>query len=285
MSSFINFEIFQDDGELTNPDVSNVNIQNNGKYPDILPDQAKQHNRNTEKKNLNSQFLEAAVTPDRFKWNNDPEVSNLMPFHSAPVTPKNHHPVVSQPGIVSASAPGTPARDEINPPMVKRVTVSSLENKDAALLAPSAFKTVNGSNSSSRSDLGIIGSGLRQENTAAYNKFVDQIGKMQLEERTSPRQLPADPNLAPGNRSFDHRNIENQMQEDGSHMPPRSQSQQQKLLQNQRMAQIQQAQLLQQQKLQEIAKLGKQNTSHSNEPAARGKLILTFLPRYLFIPI
>ena len=171
------------------------------------------------------------------------------------VTPKNHYPVVSQPGIVSASAPGTPARDEINPPMVKRVTVSSLENKDAALLAPSAFKTVNGSNSSSRSDLGIIGSGLRQENTAAYNKFVDQIGKMQLEERTSPRQLPADPNLAPGNRSFDHRNIENQMQEDGSHMPPRSQSQQQKLLQNQRMAQIQQAQLLQQQNCKKLQSL------------------------------
>lgn len=216
--------------------------------------------------NLNSQFLEAAVTPDRFKWNNDPEVSNLMPFHSAPVTPKNHFPIVSQSGIVSASAPGTPARDEINPPIVKRVTVSSLENKDEALLAPSAFKTVNGSNSSSRSDLGIIGSGLRQENTAAYNKFVDQIGKMQVGERTSPRQLPAGPNLAPGNRSFDLRNIENQMQED----TPRSQSQQQKLLQNQRMAQIQQAQLLQQQKLQEIAKLGKQNT-HLNEKSAKGK--------------
>ena len=204
-----------------------------------------------------------------------------MPFHSAPVTPKNHFPIVSQSSIVSASAPGTPAKNEIIPPMVKRVTVSSLENKDTVLLAPSAFKTVNGSNSSSRSDLGVIGSGLRQDNCtdrSAYNKFVDQIGKIQLGERTSPRQLPADPKLAPGNRSFDLRNIENQMQENVSRTSPvpQPQSQQQQLLQNQRMATIQQAQLLQQQKLQEIAKLGKQSTSRINEPL-RGNLIKSSL--------
>lgn len=263
----------KDEGQSSHPDVSNVNFQSNGKYPDILPDQAKkQQKQNNEKVNLNSQFLEAAVTPDRFKLNNDPEVSKLMPFNSAPVTPKNHYPVITEPHFISASAPGTPNnRSETNPPLVKRVTVSSLENKDAVLLAPSAFKTVNGSNSSSRSDLGVIGSGIRQEiiDTTAYNNFVDQIGKLQVREKAaSPRQLPANPKLAPGNRSFELRNIENQMHEDsGSRMPhaPRPQSQQQQLLQNQRMAQIQQAQLLQQQKLQEIAKLGKQdnvNDSH-----------------------
>ena len=80
--------LFQGDGEFEsqNPDVSIVSVQNNGKYPDVLPDQVKKQDRQSEKVNLEDQFLEAIVTtPDRFKWQNDSEVSRLMPFHSAPV--------------------------------------------------------------------------------------------------------------------------------------------------------------------------------------------------------
>eukprot|EP00111_Clytia_hemisphaerica_P011414 TCONS_00033427-protein len=263
------------DGEFEsqNPDVSIVSVQNNGKYPDVLPDQVKKQDRQSEKVNLEDQFLEAIVTtPDRFKWQNDTEVSRLMPFHSAPVTPKNHFPTVAQTNVVSASAPGTPDRHPLNPPQVKRMSAHPPGLSDKGLLAPSAFKAV-GSNSSSNNDLGAIGSGAptpSDKDKSAYNTFVDQLGKIQL-DRTSPRQLPADPKLAPGNRSFSHRELETRQNEvpHGGMIPPRARppSQQQQLLQAQRMAQIQQAQLLQQQKLQEIAKLGKQG---SNLPQSQG---------------
>ena len=149
---------------------------------------------------------------------------------------------------------------------------------DKGLLAPSAFKAV-GSNSSSNNDLGAIGSGVptsSDKDKSAYNSFVDQLGKIQL-DRTSPRQLPADPKLAPGNRSYSHRELETRQHEapHSGMVPPRARppSQQQQLLQAQRMAQIQQAQLLQQQKLQEIAKLGKQGT---NGRPNEGKICLCY---------
>jgi len=244
-----------------NPDVSMVSVQSNGSFPDVLPDQAKTHN--SEKRNLDSQFIDAAFTPDRLPPKDD-EVSKYMPFHSAPVTPKNHFSAVSS-NTISASAPGSPSQHQngLEPPFVHRLTVQPPgfnDQKDDVLQPPSAFKAVN-SSSSSNNDLGAIGSGSRHGDKDAYNKFVNQLGQMHLgSERISPRQIGADPKLAPGNGAR-HPESGRNAPVDPLKMNQHSgkpQSQQQQLLQAQRMVQIQQAQLLQQQKLQEIAKLGRQ---------------------------
>lgn len=242
--------------KLIHPDVSIVSVQGGSRYPDVLPDQAKLQ---SEKMNLDAQFMEAAVTPDRFK-SNDAEVAKLMPFHSAPVTPSHNFQSISSANMVSVSAPGTPNRHD--PPAVKRVSANSLE-KENVLMAPSAFKALSSPTASSKGDVGVIGSGIRQvSDQNAYNKFVDQLTQMKLNgDRTSPRQLPADPKLAPGNRShqkMDPLSTLNHHHDSQMHPQPQSQSEQQQLLHAQRMAKIQQAQLNQQKKLQEIAKLGRQ---------------------------
>jgi len=249
-------------------------VNGGSRYPDVLPDQAKIR---SEKMNLDAQFMEAAVTPDRFK-SNDAEVANLMPFHSAPVTPSHTFHAVSSDNMVSVSAPGTPNRNY--PPTVKRVSVSMLE-KESVLMAPSAFKTVSSPTASSKGDVGVIGSGIRQpSDKSAYNKFIDQLTQMKITgDRTSPRQLPADPKLAPGNKS--HQKVDplltlNHLHENNHQKaPPSAQSEQQQLLYAQRMAKIQQAQLHQQKKLQEIAKLGRQANPPQN--ATIGVYFLSFI--------
>lgn len=245
------------------PDVSMVEIQKTSSYPDLLSETMRaakvSQDVNSNMERLASDYNQLNVTPDRsMKYLHNPDES--LPFHSAPPTPRqNMYPLTAM-AQHSVSAPGTPEhRLHTDPPHVQRLSAfTSPRGKESRLIAPSAFQTI-------KTDIGVIGSGkpnvevelktasqlVRNEQTRSLPNNLDQRlapGSGLIRSNLSNNSV--NPNLAPGHPLKSHMQSTPLSKQQGPQQPL---SQQQQLLEAQRLAQIHQAQLLQQQKLQQIA--------------------------------
>ena len=262
------------------PDVSLVHIQNNS-HSDLLSETVRatkgslMSSTDGSMEHLNAKYKQLNVTPDRsMKYLHHSEES--LPFHSAPATPRQTlYPLSAMVTQHSASAPGTPEhRLQNDPPLVQRLSAfTSPRGKESQLLVPSAFQATMKS-ASNKNDVGVIGSG--KPNIESELKTASQL--VRNEQTRIPPSNNLDQRLAPGSGM-----VRSNMSVNTNHAPghllkspfpsalgyplkshhqstPRPSkhqgqplSQQQQLLEAQRMAQIHQAQLLQQQKLQQIA--------------------------------
>lgn len=292
--------------EKSDPDVSLVNISANGKYPDVLPDQVRGEKVGTfnVEQNLDQQFNNAVATPERSQLDIY-STTRMLPFHSAPSTPRQKIGNVNEHDTsVSVSAPGTPDhRNILDTPTINRYPIPDHRSSDTltashdsafesikagktetVLMTPSAFQSTE---KSSQKSVGVIGSGVPHKSS----EQLDIMEKLDLNDRSSPRQVGANPKLAPGNgaslrssRPLDSPSGPNPLllnplqqlvnqQQVASALAQHPPSQQQQLLQAQRRAQIQQAQLLQQQKLREIAKqANQQNPVHDSGTITNGMI-------------
>lgn len=170
-------------------------------------------------KNLDKQFSDATVTPDRSKTDILLAPGNIMAFHSAPPTPHNQtfsHKLEA----ASVSAPGTPGnRQNTDPPEVNRLymkapgyrggSLTDLSNgsRDSAfesvknsplspepfLMSPSAFQTIEKPSSKS---LGAIGSGVPQR--SQESSILESLTHLNIGDNR-PQNHSANPRLAPGN--------------------------------------------------------------------------------------
>jgi hypothetical protein len=228
-------------------------------------------------------------------------------FHnSAPATPRhsintgNHVPPPLPPH--SQSAPSTPEHKfRADPPPIHHVNLqppglnmqnSHLNKTNQPLMVPSAFHAPVTVKHGKANDFGAIGSGIRQKGVRENEPHEQVVNHQSSMDEIDRLRGVADPRLAPGNgvlRNTNSRNIHSpdttsiptlsnhsirgQMQ--NNCLPPgqAQPSQQQQLLQAQRMAQIHQAQLHQQQKLQQIANQAKiMQQQKQQQSGIQGKL-------------
>lgn len=258
--------------------MSLVHIQNN-LNPDLLSETVRatkgplMSSTDGSMEHLNAKYKQLNVTPERsMKYLHHNEES--LPFHSAPATPRQTlYPISAMITQHSASAPGTPEhRLQNDPPHVQRLSAfTSPRGKESQLLIPSAFQA-NMKSASNKNDVGVIGSG--KPNIESELKTASQL--VRNEQTRIPPSNSLDQRLVPGSGTVRSNMSVNsnlapflkspfpsalrypvKSHHQSTPMPLKHQaqplSQQQQLLEAQRMAQIHQAQLLQQQKLQQIA--------------------------------